>query len=152
MAAILENGENAGSIPIFSMATCKISFRRVLRTKWYHSWRIWGCTRTPRAPPDPLMSGIILFRGPFWIIFYILPWKILGWTLHFRHFPKWPPFRAIFTYNSVSEAHIVVILLSIPMFSGSRNPLRTTKLTMGHFAVVDILKFKIAAKKITLAL
>ena len=77
----------------------------------------------------------------------MLPWKIWGWTLHFRHFPKWPPFGAIFTYNSVSEAHIVMILLSLPMFSGSRNPLRTTKLTLGHFAMAAILKFKMAAMK-----
>ena len=105
-------------------------------------------TRDPGAPsPRSSMSGVILFRRPYWIIIYMLPWKMLEWTLHFRHFPKWPPFAAIFSHKSVTEAHIVIRLLSLPMFPGSMNPLRATKLTLGYFAAVAILKFKMAAKK-----
>jgi len=57
--------------------------------------------RVYRAPPTrTFKSGIILFRGPPWLIFYMLPRKKLGCTIHFRRFSRWLP--AKLTFSSIS--------------------------------------------------
>ena len=44
LAAILKNGLKGQSVPVFFLATSRISVLGVHRRKWYHSWRIM---RTP---------------------------------------------------------------------------------------------------------
>ena len=104
-----------------------------------------GWKYPPCTPPRFSTSSIILFRAPVWTIFYMLPLKMLGRTLHIRHFPKWPPVKPIFTYNSASETHTVIILVYIPMFSRSNNSIRTRVIMWEHLNMVAILNFKMAA-------
>jgi hypothetical protein len=58
------------------------------------------------------------------------------------HFSKWPPLKTTFAYILVSETSRDMILVSIPMFSGSTNSL---KVILDHLVVSAILKFKMAA-------
>jgi hypothetical protein len=62
---------------------------------------------------------------------------------------KWPPFKSCFAYISVCEAHKDFILVSIPMFSGSMNPLGAVLMLLVNLLKAAILNFKMAANLIT---
>ena len=51
----------------------------------------------------------------------------------------------------VSETRMWMILVNLPMFSGSRNAMRTVPTVLDHLAIAAILNFKMAALKTTSA-
>ena len=61
---------------------------------------------------------------------------------------KWPPpVRAEFGFANISvlETHINLVLVAIPVFSWSRNPIKQEKITLGIIVYAAILNFKMAA-------
>ena len=65
-----------------------------------------------------------------------------------KYISKWPPpFRAEFGFANISvlETHTNLVLVAIPIFSGSRNPIKQVKITLGILVHAAILNFKMAA-------
>ena len=57
------------------------------------------------------------------------------------------PVRAEFGFANISvlETHKNLVLVAIPIFSGSRNPIKQVKITLGILLCAAILNFKMAA-------
>ena len=67
-----------------------------------------------------------------------------------KYISKWPPLvRAEFGFANISvlETHRNLVLVAIPIFSGSRNPIKQVKITLGILVYATILNFKMAATK-----
>ena len=101
-----------------------------------------GYERSPRTPPQILRE---------WSHFVQM--TRLSENLHVTknapgmfscggHFSKWPPFKTTFAHISVSKTRRCMILVTIPMFSGSRNPLRTMPTTLDDLIMAAMLKFQ----------
>ena len=60
----------------------------------------------------------------------------------FGHFTKWPPPETAFGHIAACESHRGLILVSIPMFSGSGNPIRTIIIKLGHLVIGGHLEFQ----------
>ena len=61
-----------------------------------------------------------------------------------KYISKWPPPVRVefgFANLSVLETHRNLILVAIPMFSGSRNPIIKVKITFGILVYAAILNF-----------
>ena len=73
-------------------------------------------------PPTPLPSkcGTILFEGLLGMILVMLPEQKLGRNIGFYHFSKWPPWKSNLNHISSSKWHGIIILVSTPVFWGSK--------------------------------
>ena len=65
-----------------------------------------------------------------------------------KYISKWPlPVQAKFGFANISvlETHRNLVLVAIPIFSGSRNPIKQVKITLGILVYAATLNFKMAA-------
>ena len=65
-----------------------------------------------------------------------------------KYISKWPPtVQAEFGFANISvlETHRNLVLVAIPIFSGSRNPIKQVKMTLGILVYAATLNFKMAA-------
>ena len=76
----------------------------------------------------------------------MLPKKKLGLTARFGHFSKWPPVKNENFNILVCGTPRDLILVSIPIFSGSMNSMRTIKKALANLVQTAILNFKMATK------
>ena len=66
-----------------------------------------------------------------------------------KYISKWPPpVRAEFGFANISvlETHINLVLVAIPIFSRSRNPIKQVKITLGILVYPAILNFKMTPR------
>ena len=61
-----------------------------------------------------------------------------------KYISTWPPPEFGFANISVLETHKNLVLVAIPIFSGSRNPIKQVKITLGILVYAAILNFKMA--------
>ena len=106
----------------------------------------------PRAPPPPpqILHEWYHFVQETRLIDYLrVTSKNVGMNKAGRPFFKMAAIRNWFClYISVYETHRDLILVSIPMFSGSRNSIRPVIITLDHLVKAAILIFKMATNQI----
>ena len=119
-----------------------------LFTSWYIIDTVSPWARIgPRAPPLLCKGGTILIRGLLWMVLTMLPEKILGRDMGFGHFSKLSQQKSNLDNISSSKSHGIIILVSTPTFSWSKNRMKLLIKRLGHSYIVNLKKSKMAASK-----
>ena len=117
----------------------------LLHQSLFLSWFILAagsspCARIdPRAPPTSLHSGTILIRGLLWVKLAMLPkkknWGAIWVSAIFQNYM--PQRKSNFDNISCSNLNRIIILLSMHMFSWSKNRIKPLIERLGHSYVAN---------------
>ena len=92
-------------------------------------------------PPPPLY---ILIRSFLGMLLAMLRGITSRRDMGLDYFFKWPPWESNLGNISTSKWHIIIILVSTSMFSGSKNRIKPLGKILGHSYMANSEKFKMA--------